>query len=226
MTRPRVSHRVVCWNVQRDRALDRALGEIRDLCRRADVMLLQETQGYARHIKIPGWQVLAVDGHERDETCILVRDHLEVGTHGPRQVTTRGWRTVRGGTTPPKWNQRAEVDGIEYVSVHTPPTVQTARMHVHSPARWRAYREQVANIKPGRRAVVAGDWNLTPRSPFGAWLKRRMVDKGLQRHTSGHGTHGKREIDYLFARGVRVGPVRVLPKLGSDHRPISFTVTA
>lgn len=84
---------------------------------------------------------------------------------------------------------------------------------------------RLLKTKPGP-AVVAGDLNVTPWSPWFRLLLRRT---GLADSRVGFGLHATWParfvplgipIDHILVRGVGVSARGVGPELGSDHRPV------
>lgn len=227
--------RIGTYNVERDRNTQAVLGELIRLTRNLDVLMLQETNGYGDTLtKVPGFRLVRYTAaKEQGETAILVRDGLEVHYARAEQVTTTGWRTVRGGRTSPKWGTFARVEGCGFLSVHTAPTVQSAVKRLASPARWKSYRELMASIrrlapKMPKPLVVGADWNVDAKTDSGKladFPRSTLAHVGMLRAFPTTGTHGSRVIDGFGIKGAVVSDVRALSGYGSDHRPVVATIT-
>lgn len=181
--------RVGLWNMQRDRpraavaAMVLHIVELHDL----DALLLCEASDYVHELRklAPKLQTVAFAGKPgQANTCLVVVDGVDVSSTGCARMTRAGWRTVRGGSTPPKYLTHALLDGWLRVAVaHYPPSVRFRRLLPVGPVQRvagyvghsRALRRWMGRCLPHRAVLVAADWNETPAargrySP--AWLAR------------------------------------------------------
>lgn len=221
--------RVATYNVERDRPSGIVLAEVTRLSEAADVLLLQECNGYLPALqKVPGFQWVAFSAAaEQHESMILVRDGIKITASRAVKVTTAGWTTATGHRTPPKWATVATIAGVEFWSLHTAPTQQPSAKRLAARARARSYDELMHSLPTSGRCVIGADWNVTPTGTGAATFPKRFFPTiGLTLHAPDAGTHGSRTIDYFATKGVRMSNVHVVSgNWGSDHKPVVGDVT-
>lgn len=220
--------RVLIWNMERDRDPEVAVNQLKWLMRKYEtpVALLCETHTYRKELLALRAEAYGVHCPNKkpgqNETAIVTAPDASLEPQQSKQLTTKGWFTVRGGMTPPKWLHRALVNGRLFAVIHMPPSVRWVKgLPVGPPLRVAAQLAAAARVKvfllwhPG--AAVGGDWNDTPddrgiATPHGIakGVKGRIVapDKG---------TKGNRTIDYAIAPSGK--PVTVVGTK-ADHRAV------
>lgn len=219
------------WNALRGRPPHVVAAEVARIvtAHDLDVLAVTEAQQYLRALhRLPGLRVIAF-GEEpgQGNTALVVRDGARVTGVVVKRMTWRGWITVRGGETPPKWLVAATVDGVRVAVVHLPPTQRWRRGEMTGPLRRVAatavHARRLRRWLNRQRApwAVVGDWNATP-SIRGRWSPRWVAETTRARVIApDRPTHGQRVIDYAIVRGL-VGTARAEGRHGSDHRLVVF----
>lgn len=224
------------WNMERDRtptmAARSALAMMES--RELDFLCVQECAHYHKAIREQAgdrFDLIAFRSEPgRAETALIVRRDVDHGPGWQVRATRRGWITVRGGTTPPKYLTIANVGGLRVVSLHTAPSVHWAGGRILGPVRRVISMRQLARrvVKFARNhpgpVLFAGDWNATPEargrySPH--WIARKA---GLRVVAPLKGTHGARVIDFALIRDCAARATRE-KRRGSDHHAVIFKVT-
>lgn len=223
------------WNMERDRNEDAAATSALALMRSRDLdfLCIQECAGYLEALRTWGgheFKVIAfTEDPGRGESALIIRADLAHGPGYQVRATRRGWFTVRGGKTPPKYLTTVVVGGLRVVSGHTAPSVSWRGGRILGPVR------RVASMRQFARAVVkfakahkgplliACDWNATPEArgrytPH--WIARKT---GMRLVAPSKGTHGSRTIDYALIRDCGAAARRE-KRRGSDHYAVTFKV--
>lgn len=200
-----------------------------------DVLLVQEAAPYSLELRraardTDGLVYISGTRSGESNTGILVRDH-EPTYVAHLKATPRGWNTVHGGRTAPKYVPAAVVDRIKFASVHLPPSTWRGRRFGGPKQRVAAYRAHMRSLRlwaitRWRTAplFIAGDWNATPahRGTYSpAWLAGAV--KG-RISAPRRGTHGKRTIDFAVIRGVEVLAGPSVYSHGGDHDLVVWAV--
>jgi GH25 family lysozyme M1 (1,4-beta-N-acetylmuramidase) len=240
--------RIGTWNLQRDRNPLIVAGELAKVVRTChlDVLMLQECNDYRRILsKVPGYAPVAFyNVLEQAESMILVRAGLAITAAKAVQVTSdpdgtgpaiAGWFTTKaGGKTPAKHVTVATVEGMPFISGHTAPSVQNAALRATHPRQWRSYREwslRTAGVllRLGEKACIGADWNVdaavdTGRQP--EFPRAMLATAGMTRSFPAAGTADTRVIDGFGIKGGILTSVSTQRLgLGSDHRPVTATLT-
>ena len=225
--------RGVTYNALTGRDPDRVAAFVETLMAREglDFVCLQEAQHYSGALRaIHGVQLISPPGLVDEfagghETGVVVANRIGRTQAGRVPMTRKTWVTTGGATVPPRTMATVRLDGwLTVGSVHFPPSVHWYRGRPQGPARRvEVYRSMSRHLvrwvhRTGGPVLVAADWNepadtrgrFTPR-----WVARRT---GAELHTNGG-------IDFVLARGPRVGGVKAIAdRGGSDHRAHLFTV--
>ena len=196
---------------------------------KADVWVVVEAQGYRSLLasvadqhgytarqwaKAPGQGNLA----------IVVHDGLAVTDADIVPMTSKGWFTPNGGSTPPKWSPVVDVAGMRIIGVHYPPSIERT---VRPAWRWKAAFEHTANLGHLLTAttgpvIVAGDWNVAADNPSeDAYAASLFARHGLIANTARSATFGKRRIDYAGATMPSSATATI--RTGSDHHWVVVT---
>lgn len=205
------------------------------LCKQFPLIGCQEVADRAREMNAGGHQVLTQDGQDKGHVALLISPTVKINTWGYVPCTNRS-KVGAWGAGPKviaaKWIVWADVtvDGqaVTVATTHMVPSVQRkAKGPVAKAglARRRAlYRKHIAAVVAWAEAtpgplVITADWNATSDFP----LLQPLADAGLV--CSSAPSHGDRDIDQLWSRGMTPEAVDALKGFSSDHKPVAVTYT-
>lgn len=207
------------------------VADFRNLTPRFPVVGLQEVADRKRQMNATGAQVLTGEANDEGHVALLVSAGTPIVSTGYVRCTPRS-RVGAWGAGPAviaakgiRWS-RVVIDGSEVTVgvTHMVPSVQrTARGPIAKAglARRRAlYRKHIRAVVAWVESVqgplvVMADWNATSDFP----LLQPLRDAGLT--CSSAPSHGKRDIDQLWSRGLDVVNAEALTGFSSDHRPVT-----
>lgn len=210
--------RIGLWNARRDRDRGRVAEVALRLLRvfDLDALALNEAQQYDRALALRARRdgatlIRRTDAPGMAHQAILVRPGLCAEAVFVKSAGSLGWRTVRGGTTPPKWILTArlvdtssavvgarESGGLRVAVGHRPPTQRWRAGRMTGPAlrvlgtigHARAEVALLGSRPKWRPCLYVADLNATPGirgrwSP--AWVARRVGGRLI---APKRGTHG------------------------------------
>lgn len=251
--------RIGLWNMERDRDRQTAARQAFDYLEdhQLDALLVEESADYVKALRheakrrnrkisrpatgrgtTSSWsrqeifRVVAKRGRGRGETAVIVAP----GVHAHRarwlRLTWRGWWTVRGHLTPPKFGAAVVIaHQLRVVALHEAPSVRWRRRRMLGPKlrqlSVRVFGRRLVRWARGatdRPLLLGGDWNATPgdRGPFTPhWIARSI---GGQLVEPDRGTRGRRKIDFAIVRGVQHAEATVHDATG-DHDLVIVTVS-
>jgi endonuclease/exonuclease/phosphatase family metal-dependent hydrolase len=224
--------RVVSWNIEHGREVERAaedLSTIDELCD-ADLLLVQEMDDVGTHLlaELLGMNVGYVEGHPHRSTgrpfgnAVLSPWAVSDVTSVPMPFTA----TV-GGHPRAAIGATVDVDGdpVSAYSIH----VETVLLSLSRRAAQVAAVAAHTTARDDGVVIIGGDFN-TATSRSVAVFDRVMADYGVDRLDSGSQPTFDRfgrsfPLDHLYGRGVEVVSAGTAHEAGtSDHRPIWATV--
>lgn len=235
---PETMLRVGQWNVQRGHPpTDHATMMLNAFdAERLDVLLLQEMADYIgplRHrLKVWGHALVAFTDTRGSRDCaILVRRGLDIGRTWSFDAGT-GWFTHDGAEHAPAHPVAAFVEGVMFVSVHAPVSVNWRAGVPFGPLRrvaaYIGHSRKLGKLFEHHRGIpmcVAGDWNATPTDRGIATPHAVAKGAGAVLHNPGEST-GHGPIDYPITRDLQLDHLAVTGKRLSDHKLVRYDVHA
>ena len=227
---PAVPLRLTTFNVwAQNRAYERTLGYLRRMG--SDVVVLEETEP-------PWWTVVrglrdlypySSAEMPRGKRDIIILSRYPIRRYEPVELTDRAGKRLLLTAA----RVELDVDGQPTIlyGIHPPSPTDAADWYVRN-AYHDAVARRVAAESPQTPVIVAGDFNMTPWSPyFRDTLATGGTIDAAQSHWPLPTRHPERlpwsywlgvPIDHvLVTPGVGVRGYRVGPELGSDHQPVT-----
>lgn len=219
---------VITYNVHYGRT-EASTREVKALAarHRPDVICLQEAAGlkavptgYTLHQP----RVVVRKGYGKAATPLLVSNRHSIASRGHIELTGPVWVGERG-TGPAHATPRQIVWATLDNGVTVGCTHFTASKNISDTRRELWYTQAAGSIRflsGGSSRLLAGDFNASPTS---SWMEgfRRVATPDSNRED----THPGGRIDMVWGtRPLAPGAAVVLPKEGSDHRPVLTTWTA
>ncbi len=220
--------RVVSWNIELGRNVDRAIAELSEFSElsAADVILLQEmspesTEAIAAGLDL-GWRFGAVadscDTGRPFGNAVLSRWPMSEATTLALPMTARLQPQPRCAV-----HVEVEVDGapISAVSIH----LETVLLSRRGRALQATTAARCREINRAQPTIVGGDFNSASGRSIRS-MDRSMIEAGLRRVTRNRPETFRRfglpfTLDHLYARGVAsTGSGVVGDARASDHQPI------